>query len=226
MKIAVIDTETTGLDPEKGSIVELAIVSLPSFTNFSSLVKPEHPIELQAMAAHHLTEDMVADADPFEKVIADSMIEEADFIAAHNAEFDSGFLPPVKEKPWICTWRCARHLYPDSPSHSNQVLRYYLKLNDKIQSDKDGRKIMKLPPHRALPDAWVTAHILNVMLETKTPQELVELTKQPILLKMCNFGKHRGTEWEKVPKDYLAWILRQNFDADTLFTVKHHLGVL
>ena len=226
MKIVTVDVETTGLDAENGSIVELAIVSLPSFTYFSSLVKPEHPIELQAMATHHILEEEVADADPFEKVIADSMIEEADYIAAHNAAFDMSFLRI--DKPVICTWRCARHLYPDCPSHSNQVLRYYLKLNDKIQSDKDGKKIMKLPPHRALPDAWVTAHILNVMLETKTPEELVALTKKPILLKMCNFGKHRGTEWENVPRDYMAWMLRQKpgFDPDTTFTIKHHLGVV
>jgi exodeoxyribonuclease X len=228
--IIVVDTETTGLDPATASIVEIGVVELPGFNSFSCLIKPAHPIELQAMAAHHLTEEMVADGAPFEDAIVASMIKKADFVAAHNAAFDMGFLKI--DKPSICTYRCARHLWPDAPGYSNQVLRYWLKLDKQLGGSR-GSEIMKLPPHRALPDAWVTAHILDVMLqnpgeqEFRTPEELVELTKKPILMKTCAFGKHKGTEWAKVPKDYLAWMLRQkDFDADSIYTAKHHLGIL
>ena len=85
---------------------------------------------------------------------------------------------------------------------------------------------MALPPHRALPDAYVTANILDRMLRDHTPEELVLLAQSPILIKNCTFGKHRGTPWNEVPKDYLRWLVRQEFDADTLFTAKHHLGVV
>lgn len=223
--IAVLDTETTGLDPTAASVLELAVVTLPDFTSFSCLVKPEHDIELEALATHHISAELAATGAPFEEAIAAGMINEADFIAAHNAEFDSGFVK--MDKPWICTYRCARHLYPDATSHKNQVLRYYLKLDDIIHATKEGKLIMDLPPHRALPDAWVTAHILNHMLATHTPQELVELTKAPILIKNVAFGKHRGLAWADVPKDYLRWLIRAgDFDKDSIYTAKHYLGMV
>lgn len=228
--IAVIDTETTGLDPATASIVEIAAVMLPGFESFSCIVKPEHPIEIQAMAAHHLTEAAVADGAPIADAVMASMIESADFVAAHHAAFDMGFVKI--DKPVICTWRCARHLWQDAPSYSNQVLRYWIGMEDELHSG-DGARIMMLPPHRALPDAWVTAHILNKMLAfhgnadiEMSPEALVELTKKPILMKTVGFGMHFGKLWSDVPRDYLKWMTRQDFDADAIYTAKHHLGLL
>lgn len=222
--IAVFDTETTGLDPTTASIVELGVVLLPSFESFSCLVKPDHEIEIQAMAAHHLTDEMVKTGSPLKAAITASRLNDVEYVCAHNAAFDMAFLKI--DKPVICTYRCARHLWQDAPSYSNQVLRYWLKMEDKLHNG-DGEFIMRLPPHRALPDAWVTSHILYKMLINHSPEELVALTKAPILMKMCGFGKHKGLEWSKVPKDYLAWIIRQkDFDADSIHTAKHHLGMI
>lgn len=223
--IAVLDTETTGLDPATASIVELGVVTLPDFDSFSCLIKPDHEIEIQAMAAHHLTNDMVKEGATLKNAMIAARISEVAFVCAHNAAFDSGFLPTIKQ-PWICTYRCARHLWPDAPSYSNQVLRYWLGMEDDLHTG-DGANIMKLPPHRALPDAWVTAHILYRMLMDVPPQELVELTKKPILMKTVGFGQHKGKLWKDVPHSYFAWMLRQkDFDADSIYTVKHHLGLL
>lgn len=222
--IAVFDTETTGLDPATASILEIGAVTLPGFDSFSCLVKPDHEIEIQAMAAHHLTDAMVRDGAPLKDAIKACRLLEADYLCAHNAAFDMGFLKI--DKPVICTYRCARHLWQDAPGYSNQVLRYWLKIEEELHNG-DGAFIMRLPPHRALPDAWVTAHILYKMLIDHEPDDLVALTKAPILMKMCGFGKHKGLEWKKVPKDYLAWIIRQkDFDSDSIHTAKHHLGMI
>lgn len=222
--ICVCDTETTDLNPDNASIVELAVVTLPDFNSFSCIVKPNHPIALEALATHHIQESEAAKGASFEDAIIASMIREADFIAAHNAAFDQGFLKI--DKPTICTWRCARHLYPDAPRHSNQVLRYYLCLNDIIH-EGNGSAIMKLPPHRALPDSWITAHILHLMLKEKTPEELVELTKKPILIKMMMFGMHRGKPTTDIPRDYWKWVIRQkDMDSDVVFTAKTMLGMV
>lgn len=232
--IAVIDTETTGLDPATASIVELGVVRLlnkeyltqsQQFESFSCLIKPDHEIEIQAMAAHHLTEEDVKDGATLKNALIAARIAEADFVVAHNSAFDSGFVKI--DKPWICTYRCARHLWPDAPSYSNQVLRYWLKMEAELYSG-DGKQIMKLPPHRALSDAWVTAHLLYRMLTQYKPEYLVELTNTPILMKgKIAFGKHKGMLWENVPHSYFAWMLRQkDFDADSIHTAKHYLGML
>lgn len=228
--IAVVDTETTGLDPATASIVELGVVRMPGFESFSCLIKPDHPIEIQAMAAHHLTNDMVKNGATLKNALIAARVHEADFVCAHNAAFDMGFLKI--DKPTICTYRCARHLWQDAPSYSNQVLRYWLEL-DKSLYDADGKWIMQLPPHRALPDAWVTAHILDILLRNpgessfRSPEELVELTKKPILIKTVGFGAHKGKLWKDVPHSYFAWMLRQkDFDPDSIYTAKFHLGML
>ena len=94
--------------------------------------------------------------------------------------------------------------------------------------ENGGFEIMKLPPHRALPDAWVTAHILKRMFQEKTVEDLIELTQTPIMIENFNFGKHSGKSVAEVTATdprYLRWMLQQDFDADTVFTIKHHLGI-
>src|SRR6266699_3181021 len=223
--ICVLDTETTGLDPETADIVELGVVILPDLYPFRSLVKPSMPIELRAMATHHITELMVSEERDVSTVMLASPLVKATTLVAHNAGFDRGYIEKSKllpELPWVCTWRCARQIWPEAPFHSNQVLRYWLGLDLELHTGF-GMDIMKQPPHRALPDAWVTAHILKRMLVEHLIDDLIELTKQPILSTICHFGMHRGNPWEKVPKPYLRWLINKEFDADTIYTAKHFL---
>jgi exodeoxyribonuclease X len=230
MNIVIVDTETTGLDPATADIVELATVTVPHMNTFSTLVKPSVPIELQAMACHHITEDMVEDEASIHHAIDTSPLLKADVLVAHNAIFDKGFInksnnADLIDKPWVCTWRCARHLWPDSPSHSNQVLRYWLPDLNKELYVGDQTAIMKLPPHRALVDAWVTAHIFKRMLAERSIDELIDLSTKPVLERTCRFGMHYDKPWSQVPKSYLRWMLNQKpgFDEDVVYTAKYHL---
>src|SRR3546814_1378862 len=93
------------------------------------LVNPGRPIPPITQAVHHILEEQVADApwwhdiarqvlDPWPRRLA---------LAAHRADFEQQFCtPPLTHgADWICTWKCALRLWPDSPSFSNQVLRYW-----------------------------------------------------------------------------------------------------
>ena len=53
----------------------------------------------------------------------------------------------------------------------------------------------------------MTAHILARLLAERAVDELVELSKAPVLLRKVSFGKHYGESWSDVPTDYLDWIL-------------------
>src|SRR5512134_166889 len=70
---AVIDTETTGLDPVKARIVEIAAVRLvagriePEQT-FRQLMRPGVPIPPSASAVHRIDDTTVADAPAFAEV--------------------------------------------------------------------------------------------------------------------------------------------------------------
>jgi exodeoxyribonuclease X len=198
----------------------------------TSLVKPEHPISFEAMACHHIVESMVADAPSLEQVLADFPgISRTEYFAAHNAPFDRKYLPSyLQDKPWLDTYRIALHLWPDAPSHSNQVLRYWMGLDVSDMPAEAGGMA-----HRALYDAFCTTKLLEKMIATvcedcnmsfeDAVQHLLELSAAPVVLRKVRFGKHRDELWKDVPKSYLQWISKQtDMNADVLFTAKHYLS--
>lgn len=225
LRYIVTDTETTGLDPSVDRIVEIATVWFEGEedkqVSLHSLCNPNRDIPPEVMAVHHITNEMVAKCQPYD-VIVEEVLGWAHplYIVAHNAEFDQGFIKPLIDSnpKWICTYRCAMHLWPDAPGHSNQTLRYWLKLQ------LDNVLPTDLYPHRALYDTIVTAHMFKKMLETHTLEQLYELTNTPILLKTCKFPKYRGVLWKDVPHNYLQWILRNpDMDKDVRYTAKYYL---
>jgi len=109
--LRVIDTETTGLEGGPETVVEIASVDIVDgviCNPMSDFVKPQVPIGFEAMAIHHITEDMVAGAPVLSEVI-DRYLG-ADIYVAHNAKFDSAKLPQI-DAPWVCTAKLARALY-------------------------------------------------------------------------------------------------------------------
>ena len=218
--VTVVDTETTGANPEEDHPVEIAVVEVDTETG--ELVGWDHclvhapvPIQLEAMAAHHITQEMV-DMDGVEPESAKRGMMLAPGhgpFAAHNAEFDRGILRMGDKMEWVCTWRCANHLWSGAPRYSNQVLRYWLGIDVSDMPVEAGHL-----PHRALFDTWVTAKILVRMLQEVDLDELLTLSHEPLVLEKITFGKHYGEPWSTVPSDYLRWILGQDFDSDTMHT--------
>ena len=231
MNLIVLDTETSDLDPDKGAkLLEIAWIELSHTgqmwerTN-SNEFYIEQPASLvinpHAQAAHHIRADMlraengaISRYDAIRTLLA--QIEPSTILVAHNADFDSKFLPEIQGSPWICTFRSAKHVWPGAPGYSNQVLRYWLKLEPELPNGKY--------PHQALYDASVTVSILLKMLEQHTPEKLIQLSKSPVRLKTIGFGKHRGQDFSNLPLDYVMWLSRQpDLDADLRFTVDSFL---
>jgi len=227
MKIRVVDFETTGL-PED----EVKAICEAGWTDFSDdwsitkpqsvLVNPCHPIPPVTRAIHHISDADVAGAitptQACERLI-DGM-EPGDMFASHNAAFEQAFFGGGGHS-WICTMKCAQHLFPNAPRHSNQVLRYWLG----IDTDPGFHSECSMPTHRAGPDTYVTAHILSRMVVLKSPADLVTLSTQPVLLVNVTFGKHRGQKWADLPANYMEWIaFKSDLGDDEKHTAKHYLG--
>lgn len=211
MKIRVIDFETTGTpEDEVKSLCEVGWTDVLSDGSIngphSFLVDPGHPIPPQTRAIHHISDEDVAGCiNPYQaRIKLGEGMDDDDIWAAHNAQFEQAFFGGG-DRRWICTFKCAKHLFPDAPSHSNQALRYWLGV-DKEFSDPD----LAMPPHRAGPDTYVSAFILKRLLELANPGDLVDLTKAPVRLKSISFGKHRGMLWNDLPWDYLNWIVNKS----------------
>jgi exodeoxyribonuclease X len=221
MLFRVIDFETTGMPPDAALCeigwCDVAVTDGQPKVGVQSavIVNPGRPMPPEARAVHHISDADCA-AAPQASSILMRVMDGADAFVAHNAAFEREFFTGG-DKPWICTLKAGRRLWPDSPSHSNQCLRYFLGI------ELDDAAAM--PPHRAGPDAYVTAHILAEALRRAAPSDLIAWTAQPSLLPHVTFGKHRGKQWSELPSDYLSWIVnKSDMDADTKFTAKHHLS--
>lgn len=225
--IRVIDYETTGTNENPDAeIIEAGSYDLSRADDTAAweihrpvhwLIKPRGPIPPEARAVHHITDAEVENAPALREVI-DDFLDGAGICAAHNARFEEHFTP--HKMRWICTYKCARVVWPDAPGHTNQALRYWLDLD--AAEDFSGERSM--PPHRALPDAYVTAHLLRRLLAEKTVDELLKISQYPALIKVMNFGKHKGMTFADAPADYLEWIRdKSDMNEDTKFSARYWL---
>lgn len=231
MRLRVIDVETTGIpsETETHALVEVGTCDLVHSVSGwrveepkATLVNPGRKIPVEAMAVHHIRDEDVASAPPPDRVLP-TLSQDATHFCAHNIDFERKFFAGTSA-PWVCTFKCALRTWPDAPSHSNQALRYFLNVDD--HPDFDGA--LSMPPHRAAPDAYVTAFILRKLIDEHPMADLIKWSSGPALLAKVGFGKHRGKRWSEVPKDYLEWIVGKSDmdDRDVRATAKHYLKIV
>lgn len=94
----VLDTETTGLEPEQGHrIIEIGCVELVerrlTGNNFHVYLQPDREIDAAAVEVHGITNEFLADKPRFADTVGDLMgyLRGAELVI-HNAPFDVGFL--------------------------------------------------------------------------------------------------------------------------------------
>jgi len=136
----ILDTETTGLDPNEGHrIVEIGCVelvnSIPTGRTWHCYLNPERDMPEQAFAVHGLSTDFLSDKPLFADK-ADAFLEFAGSakLVIHNAKFDFGFLNAELEwasKPvlaWdriVDTLALARRRHPGAPASLDALCRRY-----------------------------------------------------------------------------------------------------
>ncbi|PEH65966.1 DNA polymerase III subunit epsilon [Burkholderia ambifaria] len=120
MKVAIIDTETTGVaahdEPISIGILLVEIepgsgVLVQEIGRYHGLREPCVPIHPKAQAVHGMTA-----ADLSGKVLdlawITSLINEADVLIAHNAQFDARMLAVVCDAGSAKSWRCSLQQFP------------------------------------------------------------------------------------------------------------------
>lgn len=140
MREIILDTETTGLDPEAGHrIVEIAglevIDGVSTGKTFQSYVNPERDMPDEAYRIHGLAQGFL-EKHPRFAVIADEFL---DFIAGatlviHNAEFDMRFInaelarlhkAPIGMENVIDTVELARRRFPGAQASLDALCRRF-----------------------------------------------------------------------------------------------------
>jgi DNA polymerase-3 subunit epsilon len=98
MREIIFDTETTGLDPQRGDrLVEIGCIEMVNRVatgrTFHAYFHPERPMPAEAEAVHGLSDAFLADKPRFAERVAELLEFLGDCpLVAHNAGFDFGFL--------------------------------------------------------------------------------------------------------------------------------------
>lgn len=91
-----IDTETTGLHPEDGKILEIAAVKVRDnqvIDTYQQLINPQMHIPAAASKVNGITDDMVKDCPTFEQIELDFLrFIGGDILVGHNIKFDIDFI--------------------------------------------------------------------------------------------------------------------------------------
>ncbi len=98
MRQIVLDTETTGLEPEQGHrIIEIGCVELENREltgrHYHVYINPEREVEDSAIEVHGITNEFLTDKPVFRDIVDEfqAFIKGADLVI-HNAPFDVGFM--------------------------------------------------------------------------------------------------------------------------------------
>jgi len=165
MRQIVLDTETTGLEPEQGHrIIEIGCVELVhrrlTRNDLHLYINPEREIDEGAIAVHGITNEHLADKPRFAEVAEElrAYLGDAELII-HNAPFDLGFLnhefrlldgaaPAVEELCGVIdTLVEARRMHPGQRNSLDALCKRY-------EIDNSQREL-----HGALLDAQLLAEV-------------------------------------------------------------------
>lgn len=172
MREIVLDTETTGSDPQSGDrIVEIGAVELMGHVatgnTYHQYINPERSMPEEAFQVHGLGDDFLRDKPKFAAVgqafldfVGDSKM------IIHNAAFDMKFLNfeldkmGLRQLPWeqaIDTLAIARKKFPGSPSSLDALCR-------RFGIDNSSRTL-----HGALLDSEILAEVYLELIGGKQP---------------------------------------------------------
>ena len=172
MREIVLDTETTGLDPDTGDrIVEIGAVELlnhmPTGRIFHRYVNPQRDVPADAVQVHGLTAAFLADKPLFGAVAAEFFAFLGDArLVIHNAAFDMKFLNAELgwagqgTLPWaraVDTLELARRRFPGAQNSLDALCR-------RFGVDNTGRQ-----KHGALLDSELLAEVYLELIGGRQP---------------------------------------------------------
>ena len=201
----IFDTETTGKN--EAVLIEAAWIRLDSVNPFSLSDKfnqrynPLKPIELGALATHHILDEELQDCPDYTEF---NLPANTEYIIGHNVDYDWNIIgqPDIKR---ICTVALSRRLWPELDSHNQSAMLYFV--------DRQNAREKLKNAHSALADVENCAFILEKIitkLGVTTIEELWTISEQARIPTHMPFGKHKGVAIADIPRDYKTWLLNQD----------------
>lgn len=232
---AILDTETTSLDPAMGHIIELAICPV-TFDGRGRIVAigpvhdwledPGYPLPPEIVRLTGLT-----DAGLVGKCIDDAaalrLLADADMLIAHNANFDSGWIerryPAVAGKPWCCSlkdiaWRDLGYEGRQLGALLGEVAGFF---NTRHRADADVAALVALLAAPLLAAALPTGRTAcsEMILRAQRPTVRVFADKAPFEVK--DRLKGRGYRWDQTIRRWWIELPAHSVDAERAWLAEH-----
>ncbi len=173
MREIVLDTETTGFEPDQGDrIVEIGAVELighmPTGRTYHQYINPQRAMPAGAFEVHGLGDDFLRDKPIFADIAQDFLdfIGPESHLVIHNAAFDMKFLnaelawvnrPALPLDRAIDTVGMARRKFPGSPASLDSLCR-------RFGIDNSARTL-----HGALLDSEILAEVYLELIGGRQP---------------------------------------------------------
>jgi DNA polymerase-3 subunit epsilon len=243
--IAFFDLETTGTDPSRDKIVEIALVRLePSGSRvaITRRINPERPIPAEATAVHGITDADVSGLPAFGQVARDllDVLTDADLAGYNVRRFDVPLLDREFRDAGLDLALRSRRIvdvmtifHKKEPRDLTAAVRFFL--------DRD-----HAGAHGAEADVQASIEVLDAQLARypdlprtvdaldaycyPVPAGAVDRGGKFVLRDgeiVFAFGRQKGRalrEVAAVQRDYLEWILKQDFPEDARALVEKALG--
>ena len=220
----VLDTETTGLNHQTDTVIEIAIrpfrFNIETFEivsvgdSYSGLQDPGHPLSSTTVSLTGLTDELLH-GHTINWGAVSSRISECSLIIAHNAKFDRPFIDQLAElsegKLWGCSMTQIDWLSKGFKTQKLSLLTHYHGFTF------DG--------HRALSDVDATLHLISMIdPETGKPYlaELAESIKKVrirVLAWKSSFEKkdllkNAGYKWNDQNRVWLKELFREEKEKE------------
>jgi len=192
MREIVLDTETTGFDPESGDrIVEIGAVELWNHVatgkTYHQYINPKRAMPEEAFKVHGLGDEFLRDKPVFSDIAQDfvDFIGDAKLVI-HNAAFDVKFLnaelkwvnrPQIPWEQAIDTLAIARQKFPGSPASLDALCR-------RFNIDNSSRTL-----HGALLDSEILAEVYLELIGGRQPDFELSASQGG------NLGQDGQTQW-------------------------------
>jgi DNA polymerase-3 subunit epsilon len=215
MREIVLDTETTGFNPEEGHrLIEIGCIELlnhlPTGNTFHVYLNPQRDVPPDAVRVHGLTTEFLQDKPLFTEKVGELL----DFIAdstliIHNAEFDMKFLNAelkasgFKALPMtraVDTVQMARSKFPGQPANLDALCR-------RFKIDNTERKL-----HGALLDSQLLAEVYLELMGGR--QHGLGLARESVVASSAQLNariKRQKREHRKFPANTEELSLHEKF---------------
>ncbi|MEB8388941.1 DNA polymerase III subunit epsilon [Rhodobacteraceae bacterium KMM 6894] len=197
MREIVLDTETTGFEPDQGDrIVEIGCVELlnhmPTGRTYHQYINPQRGMPEDAFKVHGLGDDFLRDKPVFAKIAQDFLTFIGDArLVIHNASFDMKFLnaelgwlklPKIPLEQALDTLAIARKRFPGSPASLDALCR-------RFNIDNTSRTL-----HGALLDSEILAEVYLELIGGRQPDFALATGPSQV----SNTGP--DTNWRAMPR--------------------------